>query len=89
MLYNMLCCVMFMLCYICYITRNVMLRYITYYVSFLLRYITCYVTLYNMLSFVTSNVILCCYVCYITRYVYVTLDNMLCYVIIMLRYKRR
>ena len=49
----------------------------------------CYVTLNNMLSFVTSNVILCCYVCYITRYVYVTLDNMLCYVIIMLRYKRR
>ena len=44
-------------CYVCYITRNVMLRYITYYVSFLLRYITCYVTLYNLLCFVTSNVI--------------------------------
>ena len=41
MLCNLLCCVMFMLCYICYITRNVMLRYTTYYVSFLLRYITC------------------------------------------------
>ena len=29
------------------------------------------------------------YVCYITRYVYVMLDNMLCYVIIMLRYITR
>ena len=57
MLYNMLCCVMFMLCYIFYITRNVMLRYITYYVSFLLRYITlcyitCYVLLHQMLFYV-------------------------------------
>ena len=37
----MLCCVMFMLCYICYITCNVMLRYIT------VRFV--FVTLYNML----------------------------------------
>ena len=75
MLYNMLCCVMFMLCYICYITRNVMLRYITYYVSFLLRYITCYVVL--CLSYVIEHVPFMS--CYITCYV--TLYNMLCCVI--------
>ena len=41
MLYNMLCFVVYvMLCYICYIICNVVLRYITYYVFFLLRYIT-------------------------------------------------
>ena len=34
-----------MLCYICYITGNVMLRYITYHVLFLLCYITCYLML--------------------------------------------
>ena len=45
MLYNMLSCVIFMLCCICYITCTVMLRYITYYVSFLLPYKTCYVML--------------------------------------------
>ena len=56
----MLCCVIFMLCYICYITCNVRLRYITYYVSFLLRYITCYVMLYNMLFYVTLYNMLCC-----------------------------
>ena len=52
----MLCCVMFMLYYICYITRNVMLRYITYCFVFVTLY---NVMLYNMLCFVTSNVILC------------------------------
>ena len=57
----MLCCVMFMLCYICYITRNVMLRYITYYVSFLLRYITlCYITCYVLL-----HQMLFCYVMFV------------------------
>ena len=49
-----------MLCYICYITGNVMLRYITYHVLFSLCYITCYlmlcyitchVKLYNVLSY--------------------------------------
>ena len=56
----MLCCVMFMLCYICYITRNVMLRYITYYVSFLLRYITlCYITCYVLLHQMLFYVMLC------------------------------
>ena len=50
---------MLCLCYICYITRNVMLRYITY-VSFLLRYITCYVMLYKMLFYVTLYKMLCC-----------------------------
>ena len=43
--YFMLClCCYNMLCYICYITGNVMLRYITY-VLFLLCYITCYLML--------------------------------------------
>ena len=56
----MLCCVMFMLCYICYIRRNVMLRYITYYVSFLLRYITlCYITCYVLLHKMLFYVMLC------------------------------
>ena len=66
MLYNVLflgyitCYVVLCLCYIFYITRNVMLRYITYYVSFLLRYITCYVMLYKMLFYVTLDKMLCC-----------------------------
>ena len=70
----MLCGVMFMLGYICYITCNVMLRYITYYVSFLLRYITCYVVL--CLSYVIEHVpFMSCYItCYVTFY------TMLCYV---------
>ena len=62
----MLCCVMFMLCYICYITCNVMLRYIT------VRFV--FVTLYNMLCCVMF-MLRCrtCNVCYviITCYIYV------------------
>ena len=69
MLYNMLC-------YTCYITYNVMSRYITYHDSFLLCYIRCYfiiryrtctvyvVMLYNMLSYVTLYNTLC--LCYVT-----------------------
>ena len=66
MLYNILflgyitCYAVLCLCYICYITHNVMLRYITYYVSFLLRYITCYGMLYKMLFYVTLYKMLCC-----------------------------
>ena len=75
MLYNMLC-------YTCYITCNVMLRYIIYHDSFLLCYITCYfiiryrtctvyvVMLYNMLSYVTLyNMLYCVISRYITCYV--------------------
>ena len=69
MLYNMLC-------YICYITCNVRLRYIAYYVSFLLRYITCYfmlryITCYDVLclSSVIEHVVFMS--CYITCYIYV------------------
>ena len=53
MLYNMLCCVMFILRYRTY---NV---YVMLYNMLYLCYITCYVTLYNMLCCVISHVMLC------------------------------
>ena len=47
MLYNTLCFVVYvMLCYTCYITCNVVLRYITCYLKLCLCYvITCYLML--------------------------------------------
>ena len=67
---------MFMLCYICYITCNVILRYITYYVLLLLCYITCYFMLHSIP----------CYVMFVIKHVMfmfvVTLYNMLSYVML-------
>ena len=71
-LYDILCFVFVMLCYTCYTTCNVVLRYMTYY--FMLCYITCYL----MLCFCY---VITCYVMfmlrYITCFVFVTLYNLL------------
>ena len=70
MLYNMLCCVMFMLCYIpCYV--YVMLYKMLFYVMLynmlcyvMLCYITCYGMVYNMSCYVTlyNMLVMLCYV---------------------------
>ena len=86
MLYNMLCCVMFMLYLLykmqCFVTlyKRLCFVFVTLYnmlccVMFILRYrtFTVYVMLYN----VSSYLMLC----------YVTLYNMLCCVMFILRYK--
>ena len=75
---------MFMLCYITFMFHNI-LCYAILHVMFvinmlcLLCYITCYVC-YVLTCYVIQHLFHKMLACYITSYVYVILQNMLCYV---------